>query len=257
MTNKEILSIALTQSAYDSNCNAEDFLQNRNKVVISEKNPKARKYLELPFVCDLTTYGNNIVASVSKELEAVVSEYIEKLESYKCFDMPDMHILMNELEKFGFNICFMAEYFLPDADIMKPLDCGYNVMLLEQNDLEKYYLPEWSNALCKSRKELDVLGAGAFDGDKLVGLAGCSADCDTMRQIGIDVLPEYRRQGIAASLTSTLACEILKMGKVPFYCCAWSNIKSARTAVKSGFRPSWVQITAKTNEFISNMLSEK
>jgi len=68
MNNKEIIEIALLQSAIDSNCFMEDFSRNENKVVLSVKNPKARKYLKLPFFCDLTSYGNNIVASVSGEL---------------------------------------------------------------------------------------------------------------------------------------------------------------------------------------------
>lgn len=37
-----------------------------------------------------------------------------------------------------------------------------------------------------------------------------------MWQIGVDVLPEYRRMGIASSLTSNLAIEIIERGKVPF-----------------------------------------
>ena len=122
--------------------------------------------------------------------------------------------------------------------------------ILEQADFSELYLPQWSNALCEQRKHLDVLGVGAYDGDKLVGLAGCSADCDTMWQIGIDVLPEYRRQGIASALTSRLALEILDRGKVPFYCAAWCNVKSARNAIKSGFRPAWVEMTAKAREFV-------
>ena len=98
-----------------------------------------------------------------------------------------------------------------------------------------------------------MLGVGAYDGDKLIGLAGCSADCDTMYQIGIDVLPEYRRRGIASALTSRLALEILALGKVPFYCAAWCNIKSVRNAIRSGFRPAWVQMTAKPAEFVDQM----
>lgn len=43
-----------------------------------------------------------------------------------------------------------------------------------------------------------------------------------MYQIGVDVLPEYRRKGIAAAVTSRLAAETMKLGKVPFYCAAWS-----------------------------------
>ena len=86
---------------------------------------------------------------------------------------------------------------------------------------------------------------GAYDGERLVGLAACSADCDGMWQIGVDVLPGARRQGVAAALTSRLTGEIFARGKVPFYCCAWANIKSARTALKCGFRPAWAEVTVR------------
>ena len=68
----------------------------------------------------------------------------------------------------------------------------------------------------------------------MIGFAACSADCDEMWQIGIDVLPEYRQKWIASALTGKLAKEILNRGMVPFYCSAWSNIRSARNAAKSG-----------------------
>ena len=100
---------------------------------------------------------------------------------------------------------------------------------------------------------MDTLAVGAFDKGNLVGLAGCSADCETMWQIGVDVLLEYRRKGIASSLTSTLAVEILGLGKVAFYCCAWSNIRLVRNAIKSGLRPAWVEMTAKSKEFVEEM----
>ena len=86
-----------------------------------------------------------------------------------------------------------------------------------------------------------------------MGLAGCSADCDGMWQIGVDVLPEYRRQGIAFAVTGRLALEIIARDKVPFYCAAWSNIRSVRNAVASGFRPAWVEMTAKPREFVDEM----
>ena len=98
-----------------------------------------------------------------------------------------------------------------------------------------------------------MLGIGAYDVGRLVGLAACSADCDSMWQIGVDVLPEYRRHGLASALTSRLAVEILERKKVPFYCCAWSNIGSARTAIRSGFRPAWVEMTIKSAEYVSDM----
>lgn len=253
MTNQEILRTAMEQSAIDSGCEAQDFLRSDNKVVLSKPNPNARKYLALPFACDLTTYGNNIVASVVPELQEIVRAYIERFAVEHCFETPNLHVLRKQLLPFGLDICFMAEYFLPDVDLLKPLSCSYELRVMTPDDFTGFYLPEWGNALCEIRKERDVLTVGAFDQDKLIGLAGCSADCETMWQIGVDVLPDYRRQGVASAVTSRLAVETLKRGKVPFYCCAWSNIKSARNAIRSGFRPAWVQVTAKEIDFIDRI----
>ena len=225
MTNKDILKVAMRQSAVALACEPEDFLTDKNKIVISKKNQGARKYLELPFECNLVSYGNNIVASVREDIVEVVENYIEKYPVEHCFETPNMNVLSEALEKYDLKICFMAEYFLPDITLLKKHDCKYKTRVLNQSDFADLYKSEWSNALCEKRKELDVLGVGAYDGGKLIGLAACSADCDSMRQIGIDVLPEYRRMGIASALTSSLAIEILERGKIPFYCAAWSNIK--------------------------------
>ena len=56
--------------------------------------------------------------------------------------------------------------------------------VLQQEDFKDLYTDEWSNALCEERKHLDVLGVGAYHDGNLIGLAGCSADCDTMWKIG-------------------------------------------------------------------------
>ncbi len=253
MRNKDIIKIAMQQSAIDSNCSMDDFMETDNKIVLSEKNPNARKYLKLPFHCDLTSYGNNIVASVSEELKEIVEKYIEKYPIEHCFETPNLLVLIEKLKPFDLNVCFMAEYFLPDMNSLKRLSCGYETKLMHPEELSQYYLPEWNNALTQSDPQRDKLAVGAFDNGKLIGLAACSADCDTLWQIGIDVLPEYRKLGIASSLTSNLAIELLEREIVPFYCCAWSNLKSVRNAIKSGFRPAWVQATVKENQFIAGM----
>lgn len=253
MTNQEILHIALRQSAEDCNCSPEDFLSFENKVVLSRENKKARAYLTLPLECDLTSYGNNIVAQVSPRMQETVREYIGKYPVEYCFESPNVIALNEKLAAFGYKVCFMAEYFLPDMNALKELPCPYEMRILHPKDFAGYYLPQWSNALCKKRRHLDVLAVGAFDGETLIGLAGCSKDCESMYQIGIDVLPEYRRKGVASALTAKLALETLKLGKVPFYCAAWSNLKSVRNAIRSGFRPAWVVLTAKPSDYVDAM----
>ena len=253
MTNQDILRIALQQSAYDCNCRPEDFLKSENVITTSVQNERARKYLPQPFACDMVSYGNNIVAQTAPELSPVVKSYLDQYDMEHCFETPHIHALDEMLAPYGLKICFMAEYFLPDLDCLKELPCAYELRLLHPEDFTGLYTPEWSNALCEKRKSLDVLGIGAYDNGKLIGLAGCSADCEDMYQIGIDVLPGYRRQGIASALTSRLALEILKLGKVPFYCAAWCNLKSVRNAAKCGFVPAWVELTAREIEFVNEM----
>ena len=253
MTDQEILKIAMAQSAADLCAEPLDFEKSENVIVTSRENDGARRYLRLPFSCQLVSYGNNVVASVSPEFREITESYINKYPVEHLFETPNLHVLNDELMKKGQKICFMAEYFLPDVNALRALDCPYELRILTQTDFADLYLPEWSNALCEKRKYLDVLGVGAYDGDKLVGLAGCSADCEQMWQIGIDVLHEYRRQGIASALTSRLAIEILNRGKVPFYCAAWCNVKSVRNAIRSGFRPAWVEMTAKSCETVDGM----
>ena len=257
MTNQEILKIAMAQSAVDLCAEPADFEKSENVIVTSRESDGARRYLKLPFSCQLVSYGNNVVASVSPEFREITENYINKYPVEHLFETPHLHVLNEALMARGQKICFMAEYFLPDVNVLRERDAEdvvpYELRLLTQADFAELYLPEWSNALCKDRRHLDVLGVGAYDNGRLVGLAGSSADCDTMWQIGIDMLPEYRRQGIASALTSRLAVEILNRGKVPFYCAAWSNVKSVRNAIKSGFRPAWVEMTAKLCETVDVM----
>lgn len=255
MTNQEIREIALRQSAEDIGCQPADFLSCSNVIVPYKLGEKARKYYKEPITCNFVSYGNNIVAATAKEVSGIVTEYTGRFGFYHCFETPNMHWLNDRLAEQGHKVCFMAEYYLPDVNRIPASDCLYEMRLLGQDDFRELYLPEWSNALCSDRRHLDVLGVGAYDNGKLVGFAACSADCDEMWQIGVDVLPEHRQKGIASALTSRLAREILDRGKVPFYCSAWSNIRSARNAVKSGFIPAWVEMTVKPADIVDKMNS--
>ena len=310
MNNKEILQIAMAQSAEDIGCKAEDFTKSENVICKYHMGENARKYIKQPVTGNFVLYGSNTVAAVQDDIRAITEEYMKKFEFYHLFEAPNMHWLNKKLEEKGYGVCFMAEYYLPDKDryydmigadlqsksvlrtkrgyavqsTANPCDAriaylqsrygtimnsdenghsfpelpeGFEYKVLEQKDFAELYLPEWSNAICKERKELDVLGVGAYEKGKLVGLAACSADCDDMWQIGIDVLPEYRRNGIASAITTRLAAEIMKKGKVPFYCTAWSNIRSVRNAYKCGFIPAWVEMTIKPLDAINKMNEEE
>ena len=253
LSQKEIWEIARKQSALDLNCSPEDFLKTEPVLCEGCLGPGAKKYYQEPIACNFVSYGCNVVASSREEYRDIAEEYIRKFPFYHCFETPNLHWLNDRLEPLGQRVCFMAEYFLPRPEAVQALPCAYPLRVLEPQDFSKLYLPEWSNALCEKRKELDVLAVGAYDGNTLIALAGCSADAEKMRQIGIDVLPTYRRQGVGAACVSRLALEILKRDLVPFYCAAWSTLPSVRTALKCGFFPAWAEMTVKPREIVEDM----
>lgn len=253
LTRRQIEQIAREQSAIDAGCAAEDFLRDEPVIVRSVADPAARRYLALPFDCQLISYGSNVVASVGEAYRALTAAYLERVTPAHCFETPGLHLLNDALQPGGLRVCFMAEYFLPDPARLRALPCAWPVRLLGPAELAPLYTPAFGNALCAQRRELDVLAVGAYDGGRLIGLAGGSADCERMWQIGVDVLPGYRRRGVAGALTSRLAVEILARGKVPFYCAAWCNLPSVRNALRCGFLPAWTELTAKPAELVDRL----
>lgn len=248
MTNREILRVALAQSAVDCGCAPDDFLADQNVVCHPKGTEGISAYIELPIACRLISYGGNVVASCEERLHGAVTAYLDGLgNAHEAFETPRLYQLNDLLAPHDMQVRYQALYFLPDVDALFAITprCTYELRVLGPEDFRDLYVPSWSNALCKERPSLDVLGVGAYDGDTLVGLAGCSADCARMWQIGIDVLPSHRRQGIATALTNRLARETFARDKIPFYCAAWSNVRSVRNALASGFKPAWVDLSAR------------
>lgn len=202
MTRKEILEIALMQSAVDSGCAPEDFLSSRNTAFLSMKQPGARKYLALPHLLDFVSYGHAIVAAGREDLLPLARRHMAAFPGHSAFEAAGVVSLARALAPLNLAPVYDGEYYLPDPDQLQEYVCPFPLRMLDGNALNGLYRPEWHNALCEDRRELDVLAVGAYDGDRLIGLAGCSADCEAMWQIGVDVLPEFRNRGVAKALTS-------------------------------------------------------
>lgn len=235
--NNRFFETALRQSAVDAGCAPEDLMKPGNTFAASGcREGKKTFYPErVDFLA--INYGFGSAVSVREDKLAQVSAALR-----------DSHISVGGIVPLGFTPAFEDIFFLPAGEDITPLECRYETRFLMPDGFKNLYLPEWSNALSEKRPYNDKIAVGAYDGEKLIGLAGASQDAKDMLQIGIDVLPEYRRQGIASALTSALAHEIIKTGQTPFYSCRWNNLKSFKTALRAGFIPAWTEIQAKIAE---------
>lgn len=231
----KFLTAAMEQSARDVGCRASDFLKPENTFTVSGPRPGKKVFYSDRVDFLAVSYGRGSVITVCPDK---FEEAVSALGGSK-------PILPEDFIAIGLSPAFESIFFLPHEDDIEPLPCRFETRFLSRDDFKDLYLPEWSNALCEKRPQYDKIAVGAYDGGRLIGLAGASQDAENMLQIGIDVLPEYRKNGVAASLTSRLAHEIIKTGQVPFYSCRWNNIPSFRNALKAGFRPVWTETEAK------------
>lgn len=87
-----------------------------------------------------------------------------------------------------------------------------------------------------------VLAAIAEHNGEVVGVAGVSKDSEFMYQVGIDVLPGHRGNGLAPAMTAAACRAVFDLAGLPYYGTSSSNILSMRTALATGLRPMWVEV---------------
>jgi GNAT superfamily N-acetyltransferase len=243
VTKKDIFNIAKAQFALDYNCQISDFDKKENTISENELIAGRRIYSEsdgcfFKMICT----GNTMVISASSDILPWCQEKLVKKDPVWIFEYPKLRAIDKKLNEFGHEINDIHQYYLPDPQIKeaKPLT---DIKWFEYDDIIQFKGDDrFGEAFAFDVIRPDVLAVAALDGNNIIGMAGASADCENMWQIGIDVFPEYRERGIGTNLVALLKDEVLKRGKVPFYGTCQSHISSQNIAVSSGFFPVWAEL---------------
>lgn len=238
---------AARQLALDLNCRPEDFLSEGITIVPSEKLYGRRSISDRPDFFRAATFGAGTVISLSPEIFSFTKAMSERLPPLKLFDAPGIYLINKELERYGMVLGDFHEYYLPLEACKNALNPSFSLKIYRGEEIAGLYsYSQFQNALLfKNQGERrDVLAVAAFFGSKLAGIAGASNDSVRFWQIGVDVLPEFRKMGAANQMICVLTKEVLKSGAVPYYGTWWSNIASRRTAMSCGYYPVWSEMWA-------------
>jgi GNAT superfamily N-acetyltransferase len=225
-----IPSIVRAQLAVDLNCSPDDFDRDGFTFCESRENHGRRPFPRGDSHFEMLTMGNGIIVSATQDILPYVREQLEGKTRDDAFNM----LFVNG----------QGLYFLPDKIESLPVPDGFDIALVEGAKIRSLYGTEGiRNAIHLKYDEThprpDVLVVTAKKNDKIAGMAGASADCEMIWQMGIDVLPDYRGKGLAAALVAKLAKEILLRAKVPYYGTATGNVASQRVAYRAGLKPAW------------------
>ena len=234
------------QLAIEFNCKSDDFLRNENVLTVSKLNDGRRKYSTDKYFFHMATTGGNAVVTADECLHDFFREYIADKQGHWLFETPNLLPVESELNKHGYTLTQSHHMFLPCRDVTPQKD--FPVRWFYDEEIHRFYGDErFPNAICDKflPERPDRIVVCAYDGDKIMGMAGCSEDAPKWQQIGIDVMPEYRSKGVGTYLVTLLKNKIKEQGNIPFYGTSLSNYHSWNIALNSGFKPAWVEIGAK------------
>ena len=171
-----------------------------------------------------------ILVSSSNNLYDLVNEKLKNKNTYEIFEFPLVY---------GQSI-----YYIPDLDRITKQDEIDNLTfkLFDGNTNDIGLSSGFENAITfENGKCISDIAYCAFDGDKVVGVAGADKIFDDIWEVGIEVLPEYRKDGLATILTKNLTLKILEKGIVPIWCASSTNIGSQAVAYRSNYIPLWYE----------------
>ena len=231
LTKDKIWSAVRKQLAIDLNCSADSFDGDGFVFCKAKENPGRRPFPRGERHFEMLTMGSAVIVSATPDILQCVREQLNGKNRDDAFNMPFVHGL--------------GYYYLPDNPTPLPILDEVEVKCIERNDILKLYniyqRSDFPNSIQYeiNHPRPDVLAMLAMIDGRVVGMAGASADCEMMWQIGVDVKSEYRNRGIASVLTNRLAIEVLERKKVPYYATAPGNVASQRVAIQAGFKPAW------------------
>lgn len=233
ISQKEMLDLLQAQLAIDFNCTVDNLNGEQDSIVFVEakENPGRRRQPLGERSFDILSMGKSIVVSASPERLAIAKTLMQGKDRDTIFSLPIIR---------GYYL-----HYLPDLARLKPISApvDFSYELIEQDEVASLLgLAGFDNALIYDANHpyQTVLVLLARQAGKIVAMAGACDPWVKIRQLGITVLPAYRRCGLAAYLISSLTWELLQRGYLPTYDVDACNLASQRVAYRVGYYPAWI-----------------
>lgn len=237
--------LLLRQLAADFCVTEADILDRSHHFTEFVPHPDRRKYLEVrPCLLKIAVVNSKLLFTGRADIIARCRELYANADAPWFMEAPNLAALNRELAAFGAEIRYRQPFYT--ADTALPVDTGdFTILRYTRDEIGQFRGDErFEDAFGFCPDAPDMLGVAAMKDGRILGMAGASGDSPCLWQIGINVLPEARGQGIAAMLVSLLRNDVLAAGRLPFYGTSISHLESQRVALKAGFLPAWFEAVA-------------
>ena len=237
--------LLLRQLAADFCVSEADLLDHQHHFTVFVPHPDRRRYLEVnPCLLKVAVVNGKLLFTGRADIIARCRALYADADAPWFMEAPNLLALNRELAAFGAELRYRQPFYTADKAL--PVDTGdFTITRYSQADLEQFRGDaRFEDALGFCPDAPDMLAVAAMKDGHILGMAGASGDSPYLWQIGINVLPEARGQGLAAMLVSLLRNDVLSAGRLPFYGTSISHLVSQRVALKAGFLPAWFELVA-------------
>jgi len=198
----------------------------------------------------MVTMGKGVSISCTADWIDWARTYLGSLQREQLFSASTIARIQQYVEGDGQWVAGPIQRYVCSRDDLKPFTIPREITLtlVEREHIPSLYtFAQFQNALSYQVQSIrsDVLACVAEHQGKVVGIAGASADCDTMWQVGVDILAVYQGHGIGKALVGMLSHALWKREIIPYYSTTVSNLQSRQLAGSLGFWPAWIELYTK------------
>lgn len=240
---REFMDNAMKQFALDLNIEEGRWMTEKIHLSPTKILAGARMHVKHDTFFKAVIFMGKAYVMADEVLHPWIMEHLGKVPPEWWCDFKNLRKLDAKLGEYGREIFDTHIYYLPaeEPTLERP---RYEVKWFHDEELEQFREDERFStyALSFSPTQPDRLAVAAYEGDNIMGMAGCSEDGAHLWQIGIDVCKEYEGRGLARHLVTLLKQEIIATGKTPYYGTSESHAVSRNIAIGSGFLPAWCEI---------------
>ena len=243
-----IHSILAAQLADDFCCTVDDVLSPAPVFSVLEMREGQRRYSSAGDAFKAAVVGDKLLIAAAPDMLAWCRErYINGNPAW-FMEMDTLRELDARLAQDGLYIASAHPFFLPERPVTTVTD-GWDIRWYESEDIEQFRGDKrFPQSFAFNPFSPDEIGVSASRNGEIVAMAGASRDSARMRQIGVDVRPDMRGQGLGSMVVTLMRNEIERRGFLPFYGTAMSHIASQKTALRAGFAPAWTELYAKKKQ---------
>lgn len=237
--------LLLRQLSADFYVSETALLDNQHHFTVFTPHPEHRRFEAItPCLLKIAVVNGKLLFTGQADIIARCRELYANAKAPWFMEPKNFVSLNRELSAFGAEIRHVRPFYT--SDLILPVDtkdftiCRYTQETIQQFKGDTRF--DMAYSFCEEAP--DMLGVAALKDGEILGMAGASADSPCLWQIGINVMPEARGQGIAAMLVSLLRNDVLATGRLPYYGMSIAHLASQRVALRSGFLPSWFELNA-------------